>query len=220
MFSDIEASSKPGAVQLIVFVEGKDDKEYLKKLNSKIKQVTNPIGCVTKVVFFPLRGKDNILQKIEYNKRTLNSILKGKSWHVLFDRDFSTNDIDNKLRQKMQSKGYTPYSHTGYCIESVLFSDISILKRYLCSLVPNINERDLSEHIDALITELSKSAKDTDSPINKEIEINFKGQKKNRPEFEAVQFIDVVRSWSENGEFKPELVMSKPLIQKFVTDLE
>ncbi|HDI3286466.1 TPA: AAA family ATPase, partial [Vibrio cholerae] len=37
---------------LIVFVEGEDDEEYLKKLNKKIKEITNPIGCLTNVVFF------------------------------------------------------------------------------------------------------------------------------------------------------------------------
>ena len=48
----------------------------------------------------------------------------------------------------------------------------------------------------------------------------FKGQKNNRPEFQGLSFTDVVRSWRENGDFKPERVMSKPLIQKFVIDLE
>lgn len=204
----------------IVFVEGKDDEEYLKKLNTKIKQITNPIGCLTKVVFFPLRGKDNIAQKIEYNKRTLDSILKGKKWHVVFDRDFSTDAIDNDLKQQIRNKGFTPYSHVGYCVESVLFSDLSILKRYLHYLVPDIDLNDLSEHVDALIEDLAASTKNITSPLISEIESRFNGQKNNRPEFQGLSFTDVVRSWRETGNFKPERVMSKPLIQKFVTDLE
>ncbi|MBY7933573.1 AAA family ATPase [Vibrio fluvialis] len=205
---------------LIVFVEGEDDEEYLKKLNKKIKEITNPIGCLTNVVFFPLRGKDNIVQKVEYNKRTLNSILSGKSWHVVFDRDFSTTAIDNDLKQKITRKGCTPYSHVGYCIESVLFSDLNILKRYLHSLVPDIGGNDLSEHVDALIEELAVATQNIESPLISEIEGRFNGQKNNRPEFQGLQFTDVVRSWREMGNFKPERVMSKPLIQKFITDLE
>lgn len=205
---------------LIVFVEGEDDEEYLKKLNTKIKQITNPIGCLSKVVFFPLRGKDNIVQKVEYNKRTLNSILNGKSWHVVFDRDFSTVAIDDELKGKITGKGFIPYSHVGYCIESVLFSDLSILKRYLHYLVPEIGVNDLSEHVDALIGELASATQNIASPLVSEIEGRFNGQKKNRPEFQSLTFTDVVRSWREMEDFKPERVMSKPLIQKFVTDLE
>lgn len=205
---------------LVVFVEGEDDEEYLKKLNTKIKQITNPIGCLSKVVFFPLRGKDNIVQKVEYNKRTLNSILNGKSWHVVFDRDFSTVAIDDGLKQNITRKGCTPYSHVGYCIESVLFSDLNILKRYLHSLVPDIGGNDLSEHVDALLEELAAATQNIESPLISEIEGRFNGQKNNRPEFQGLQFTDVVRSWREMGNFKPERVMSKPLIQKFVTDLE
>ena len=205
---------------LVVFVEGEDDEEYLKKLNTKIKQITNPIGCLSKVVFFPLRGKDNIVQKVEYNKRTLNSILNGKSWHVVFDRDFSTVAIDDGLKQKITRKDCIPYSHVGYCIESVLFSDLNILKRYLHSLVPDIGGNDLSEHVDALIEELDAATQNIESPLISEIEGRFNGQKNNRPEFQGLQFTDVVRSWREMGNFKPERVMSKPLIQKFVTDLE
>jgi len=205
---------------LVVFVEGEDDEEYLKKLNTKIKKITNPIGCLTKVVFFPLRGKDNIVQKVEYNKRTLNSILSGKSWHVVFDRDFSTTAIDNDIKQKITRKGCTPYSHVGYCIESVLFSDLNILKRYLHSLVPDIDGNDLSEHVDNLIEELAAATQNIESPLISEIEGRFNGQKNNRPEFQGLQFTDVVRSWREMGNFKPDRVMSKPLIQKFVTDLE
>ena len=206
--------------KLIAFVEGEDDEKYLKKLNLKIKEITNPNGCLKNVVFFPLRGKDNILQKVEYNKRTLNSILNGKSWHVIFDRDFSTNTVDNDLKQKLSGKRCTPYSHTGYCIESVLFSDLNILKEYFYSLAPNITENELSTHVDTLINELRASVNDINSPLNKEIEIRFNGQKNNRPEFANLNFVDVVRSWCEDAVFKPERVMSKPLIKKFVTDLE
>src|SRR5699024_9971112 len=126
--------------QHVVFVEGRDDAEYLRMLNLKLKQITNTTGCLSDVVFFPLRGKDNILQKIEYNKRTLASMLKGKTWNVIYDRDFSTSEIDTNLKSQIVNKGCVPHSHSGYCIESVLFSDVGILKRYLSKLAPSCCE--------------------------------------------------------------------------------
>lgn len=206
--------------KIIAFVEGEDDEKYLEKLNAKIKEITMPIGCLKNVVFFPLRGKDNILQKVEYNRRTLNSILTEKKWHVIFDRDFSTDDVDEDLKKKLKAKRCIPYSHVGYCIESVLFSDLNILKRYLHSLVEFIPENELSNHVDILIDELRICVADINSDQNKEIELRFASQKSNRPEFSNLNFVDVLRSWLTDTNFKPERMMSKPLIQKFVIDLE
>lgn len=204
----------------IVFVEGQDDAEYLKKLSSKLKNFASPIGCLSNVVFFPLRGKDNITQKIEYNKRTLASLLKGKSWNVIYDRDFSTNEIDAKVKEILTKKNCIPHSHAGYCIESVLFSDKDILKRYLSNLVYSSNEQEISGYIDELLNKFFSSVVDINNPLNKEIQSRFNGQKDNRPEFVGLEFTDVIRSWSENGVFMPERVMSKPMIKNFVTDLE
>lgn len=206
--------------QHVVFVEGRDDAEYLRMLNLKLKQITNTTGCLSDVVFFPLRGKDNILQKIEYNKRTLASMLKGKTWNVIYDRDFSTSEIDTNLKSQIVNKGCVPHSHSGYCIESVLFSDVGILKRYLSKLAPSCCEQDISEHVDVLLAEFSSSALNIHSDLNREIQERFNGQKNNRPEFEGLEFADVVRSWSEDDIFLPERVMSKPLIKSFVLKLE
>lgn len=204
----------------IVFVEGDDDAQYLTCLNEKLKSITNTIGCLSNAVFFPLRGKDNIAQKIEYNRRTLASILRGKNWNAVFDRDFSTDQVDSKLKQWINDKGCVPHSHAGYCIESVLFSDREILRRFISSLVPSVGSEIVSGHMNTLLEQLIASAQDINDPLNLEIQTRFNGQKKNRPEFEGLEFIDVVRSWSENGNFKLERVMSKPLIQKFVLDFE
>ncbi|PSJ45251.1 hypothetical protein C7H85_11385 [Zobellella endophytica] len=204
----------------VVFVEGEDDAEYIKKLNSKLKQTFQPVGCTSHSVFLSLRGKDNITQKIEYNRRTLMSLLKGKKWHVVFDRDFSTNDIDKRLKEMLGNKGCTPYSHDGYCIESVLFSNNIILKDYLCSLIPDVRTECVSIFTDNWMRQLERDIHDMSSSLNKEIEVKFNGQKNNRPEFDNLNFIDVVRSWKDDGVFKPERVMSKSLIKKFVMDLE
>lgn len=206
----------------IAFVEGADDEEYLKALNIKLRQINHEINCLSEVAFFPLRGKDNILQKIEYNKRTLSSLLKGKEWHVIFDRDFSTLEIDSRLKQLIRGKNCKPYSHEGYCIESVLFSDINIFKKLICKLVENFKAKDEVETIiDYVFDKLSEESCSLNSDLNKEIEVSFNGQKNNRPEFNSLQFTDVIRSWNiSGGNFKPEMVMSKSLIRKFVCALE
>lgn len=181
-----------------------------------INEITKSISDIT---FFPLRGKDNIVQKIEYNKRTLSNLLKGKKWKVLFDQDFSTQEIDQTLKSLMIGKRCEPFSHQGYCIESVLFSEINILKEYIKSLVSNLSNEVVSQSIDLVLTEISTAAKTLSHDLNKQIELSFNGQKNNRPEFEGLEFIDVIRSWESNN-FKYECIMSKPLIQEFILRLE
>lgn len=204
----------------IAFVEGEDDEKYLKRLNSKLKEITKLSGCLSNIVFFPLRGKDNIVKKVEYNKRTLSSILKNKTWNVIFDRDFSTNETDQKLKDKLKANGCRPHSHTGYCIESEIFSDLNILKRYLCSLTNGTSATQMSDFVDNITKSLALDACNINSEMNKEMESRFDGQKNNRPEFSDLDFTTVVRSWTESGVFKLEKIMSKPIIQKFILDLE
>ncbi|MFA0476893.1 ATP-dependent endonuclease [Vibrio breoganii] len=204
----------------VAFVEGKDDASYLLELNKKIKKIYPVQGCLTEVTFFPLRGKDNIVQKIEYNKRTLSSLVKGKTWNVIFDKDFSTQEVDEHLKGLILAKHCKPHSHEGYCIESVIFSDLSILKRYLCSLVDNLPQAEIEAKINQILIQLSEDIRNIESPLNKAVEERFKGQKNNRPEFNGLQFLDVIRSWSVDGEFKSERVMSKPIIRDFVLKLE
>lgn len=204
----------------IAFVEGEDDEKYLKKLNSKLKGITDVTGCLSNIVFFPLRGKDNIAQKVEYNKRTLSSILKNKIWHVIFDRDFSTNEIDQNLKLKLNAKRCSSHSHAGYCIESEIFSDINILKKYLCSLAKGISATEMSAFVDNLTNSLASEACNINSTMNQEMENRFDGQKNNRPEFSNLDFTSVVRSWTEGGVFRLERIMSKPIIKKFILDLE
>ena len=203
----------------IAFVEGKDDANYLHALNQKLKEVTDVAGCLSEVTFFPLRGKDNIAQKIEYNKRTLSSLMKGKTWNAIFDRDFSTSAVDINLKQKIR-RSCTPFSHEGYCIESVVFSELTILKRYICSYIDYLTNAEVNRLIDELITQLSEAIQNTNSDLNKTVEVRFNSQKNNRPEFNTLQFIDVMRSWSDNGIFKSERVMSKPMIRDFIINLE
>lgn len=203
----------------IVFVEGNDDAKYISTLYKKMADINEITKSISDITFFPLRGKDNIVQKIEYNKRTLSNLLKGKKWKVLFDQDFSTHEIDQRLKSLMLGKRCQPFSHQGYCIESVLFSEINILKKYIKSLVSNFSDEVVSQSIDHVLMEISTAAKTLSHDLNKQIELSFNGQKNNRPEFDGLEFIDVMRSWEGNN-FKYERVMSKPLIQEFILRLE
>lgn len=203
----------------IAFVEGNDDASYLHTLNRKLKDITAVEGCLNEVTFFPLRGKDNIAQKIEYNKRTLNSLMRGKTWNAIFDRDFSTPEIDSKLKQNI-SRNCVPFSHEGYCIESVVFSEQEILKRYINSYVDYLPNEEVNQFIDELLDQLRNDIQNPNSDLNKTMEVRFNGQKNNRPEFSALQFIEVMRSWSDQGVFRVERVMSKPMIRDFITNLE
>lgn len=132
----------------IVFVEGNDDAEYISTLYKKMADINEINKSISDITFFPLRGKDNIVQKIEYNKRTLSALLKGKQWKVLFDQDFSTQEIDQRLKSLILGKRCQPFSHQGYCIESVLFSELNILKKYIKSLVCNLSDEVVSQSID------------------------------------------------------------------------
>ena len=205
----------------IVFVEGEDDEKYLKLIDSSLNKITNVKGSLDDVTFFPLRGKDNILQKIEYNKRTLASMLKGKKWNAIFDRDFSTDEVDADLKSRIKGKRCLPFSHYGYCIESVLFSDMQILKRFIGSLIDYLPNAEVARIIDSIIKDkIEEPILDFNSDLNKEIEVKFNGQKSNRPEFSNLEYTSVMRSWTQNGNFKTSLVMSKPLIKMFLLELE
>ncbi|MGE6391076.1 ATP-dependent nuclease [Psychrobacter pacificensis] len=207
----------------IAFVEGSDDESYLKLLSDKVKEIHPTVGCLSEVAFFPLRGKDNIIQKIEHNKRTLSSLIKDKIWNVIFDKDFSTLEVDNYLKEGIRRKNCKPYSHEGYCIESVVFSDIIILKKYVYSLVSSVIHQSslVEDAVDIVLQNLADSIYDTNDDLNKEVEVRFKSQKNNRDEFKDLSFVDVMRSWTDaNGDFKPESIMSKSLIRDFVIKLE
>lgn len=204
----------------VAFVEGNDDASYFLEIEKKLKQIHPVQGSLSEVTFFPLRGKDNIIQKIEYNKRTLSSLVKGKKWNVIFDKDFSTPIIDSKLKRLIRGKNCNPFSHNGYCIESVVFSDLPVLKRYLCSLVDFLPHGETENKIGQILEQIENDCRDINSQLNISVEDRFKGQKNNRPEFHDLQFIDVVRSWTENNVFKIEKIMSKPIIRYFVTKLE
>ncbi|WP_335910052.1 hypothetical protein [Shewanella indica] len=120
------------------------------------------------------------------------------------------------LKAQINGKACNPFSHDGYCIESVLFSDLNILKGFIRSNVMAFPDGVINEIVDNAIGDIGRRVRDIDDELNKAIEQRFRSQKNNRPEFANLDFLDVVRSWSDNGIFKSERVMSKPLIREFI----
>ncbi|PCI73233.1 MAG: hypothetical protein COB20_16380, partial [SAR86 cluster bacterium] len=157
----------------VVFVEGSDDEKYLSALYSKISAFEQVRNCITTVTFFPLRGKDKIADKIEYNKRTLTALFRDKTWNTIFDKDFSTDEVDQTLKGLIQRKGCNAFSHTGYCIESTLFSDIDILKRYISSWIDFVPDAETHRHIDTVIAEITADINNIHSDFHKELEARF-----------------------------------------------
>ncbi len=204
----------------IAFVEGKDDADYLKALSCRLQALGIVERSFDDVTFFPLRGKDNLAQKIEYNRRTLATLLKDKTWNAIFDRDFSTSEVDVSLKEIIEGKGCRAHSHEGYCIESVLFSDVEILKRYIFKLYSVIEDDSIDSCIDSLLTDLQNNSTNSSKSLAKDLKVSFEGQKGNRPEFEGLDFFDVTASWMENEMFKVERVMTKKIIRDFVLNVE
>lgn len=207
----------------IVFVEGEDDEKYLERLYKTICQnsLLEAKSEFTSLSFFPLRGKDNILNKVDYNKRTLSSLFREKKFHVIYDKDYSTEKIDIFLKNGFDRKRCSSFSHQGYCIESVLFSDTNILTALINKLLKNRNSPDTSiSVITNVLDSIYNDLKNISSPTNKEFEGKFLSQKNNRPEFKDHTFNDFIREIDQDGIIKYELFMSKGLIKRFILDLE
>lgn len=208
----------------VFFVEGKDDCAYIRDLIAAHNRITNGNLSVDTCAFFPLRGKDNIDQKIEYNKRTLSNLFSGKIYGTIFDRDFSTNTIDQTLRTNLERRmgaRSKAFSHRGYCIESGLFTDRDLLVDFLCRIMlPAVNRVDVETEVDLLLAEIESDIRDVTTVFYTTLEDRFRGQRHNRPEFDGLEINDFVRDLDNAGTFQLHRVMSKPLIAKLVLDLE
>lgn len=127
----------------IVFVEGSDDKKYIEKLLEKYVEhgsITNDSN-LTSCFYFQIRGKDNLNNKLDNNKRTLSQLFNDKKYIVITDKDFTSipnsTQLNNAIKQKLGSTSEA-FCHDGYCIESTLFSELNQLHSYFAHL-SNLN---------------------------------------------------------------------------------
>ncbi len=132
----IIALDKLNYADKVCFVEGDDDINYLELLKDRIVSIDDNFIIANNVVYYYLRGKDNLLSKVEYHKRFMSQLFRDKSIFVIYDKDFSTETNSILLNEQVKRKSgrnSDAYFHNGYCIESILFSDQNILIDFLSS---------------------------------------------------------------------------------------
>lgn len=207
----------------IVFVEGNDDKNYIKELLKKLIElgvVTNQSTLDT-CFFFQIRGKDNLSTKLDYNRRTLSQLFIDKKYIVVTDKDFTTITNSSTLNNSiMQRLGVTSkaFCHDGYCIESTLFSELSKLHSYL-AFVTNATITEIETNSNLILDQFLNDLSNITSARYIKIEQQFESQKRNRPELSSVMLSDVLRDSTQSRDMLKN-IMNKYLIRDYIVALE
>lgn len=208
----------------IIFVEGDDDINYLTLLLEKYLLIFNINYNTKKLTFYHLRGKDYIEKKVENVKRVVGQIFKGKKFSCIYDKDFSTiesaNALNTSLERTMGVATSKAMYHNGYCIESVLFSDITKLCNFLWKATPDYVIISLAEitmfvkyYEKILIQQIQKIGTEEYKQLNEK----FKGQKKeSRPELQNTEFADFIENANDNLQY----FMNKSHIKDFIIRIE
>ena len=217
----------------IFFVEGKDDISYLRMLCSALKRIGSMEAIeIDKLSFWFVRGKDSLNIKIMAGKQLLSQAVTGCRFNAIFDKDFSTsianeNFINTDIRGRL-GNGCVVHTHNGYCIESVLFSNLELLKCYLEKLLPHAAAHlidgvipnpnfDLSQFIQRFCENKRTDIRDVSTQFYKDMKNCFNSQKKpQRPELNNVNFDDFAAEACNTIQF----LMNKNNIAEFVMQLE
>lgn len=219
----ITGLTKINNAENIIFVEGDDDIKYLTLLLEKYLLIFDVDFKINKLTFYHLRGKDYIEKKVEHVKRVVGQIFKGKKYTCVYDKDFSTinnaNTLNTSLERKMGSGSKAVY-HNGYCIESVLFSDISKLSNFLWKSSPDsliISLKEITSFVQNYKRVLLAQIKTIGNTEYKHLHEKFKGQKKDsRPELQDIEFTDFI----ECSDINLQYYMNKSYIKDFICSIE
>lgn len=213
----------------VFFVEGDDDISYLRMLCDTLKQ-NGSIHTVDidKISFWYIRGKDYLKVKIMAGKQLLSQAVRNCKFNAMFDKDFSTTVANESyITAHIKSQLGTSakiHTHDGYCIESVLFSNLDILEAYIRKLLPHalshpIDETvatqsiDVKQFIENYCYNMKNSISNVTSALYLDMKSRFSTQKKpQRPEMDSVEFDDFAAEASQNVQF----LMNKNNIAKFV----
>lgn len=205
----------------IIFTEGDDDIAYLKAMNEAFKRVNSPLAIdFSKISFWYIRGKDNMNLKIMANKQLLSQAVQGCKYAVIFDKDYSTEAANTKFINSdiLRRLGNSSWAHThnGYCIESVLFSEMDKLKKFL-NKITGKDEETINVFLDEYFYELKQSLSNVQSNIYLNMKEKFKSQKKpTRPELDNVEFDIYAGEAAQNIHY----AMNKDNIRAFVLKIE
>ncbi|OCK42695.1 hypothetical protein BA195_13855 [Tenacibaculum soleae] len=212
----IVALDKLNYTHKVCFVEGDDDIEYINRLLKKHLKIEPENKPKKEVVFYHLRGKDFLLKKIDHNKRLLSQLFKDKSYAVIYDKDFSTENSCNDFNQEISRKlgnNSNVYTHNGYCIESTIFSDLEKLCEFLSNW-SGISKLRVHFFIEEFFSNINFDFSTHTSKYYKDFEIKFNGQKKeSRPELNTVNYNDFLANALEAG--NSHYLFNKSLISDF-----
>lgn len=217
----------------VFFVEGEDDISYLRMLCDTLKQ-NGSIHTVDidKISFWYIRGKDYLKVKIMAGKQLLSQAVRNCRYNAMFDKDFSTTVANESyivahIKSQLGTSAKI-HTHDGYCIESVLFSNLDILEVYIRKLLPYalshpIDETvatrniDVKQFIENYCHNIKNSISNVTSALYLDMKTRFSTQKKpQRPELDSVEFDDFAAEASQNVQF----LMNKNNIAKFVQEIE
>jgi len=207
----------------IVFVEGNDDKKYIEKLLQRIQESSISIddSNLKSCFFFQIRGKDNLINKLDHNKRTLSQLFRDKTYIVVTDKDFATISLVNSENSSIQERlgsNSKAFSHDGYCIESTLFSELDKLHNYIAH-ISNTNIQTIERESENFLNNLLQELTDVHSDLYRNFEKKFNSQKRNRSDLSQVLFSDVLRDSTQSRESLKN-IMNKELIREYITTIE
>lgn len=139
---------------------------------------------------------------------------------AIFDKDFSTENANEKYinEEIIRRLGNSSWAHThdGYCIESVLFSDLEKLKKFLAKITEK-NIEEINDFVNTYFNDLKSQVGSVHNELYTIMKFKFKAQKTaSRPELEKVEFDDYAGEASE----KIQYAMNKDNIRDFVLKME
>lgn len=207
----------------IVFVEGYDDKYYIKNLLDKLIElgVVKNHSTVDICFFFQIRGKDNLIAKIDYNRRTISQLFNDKKYIVVTDKDFTTIADSSSLNRTITKKlgaNSKAFCHDGYCIESTLFSELTKLHSYL-AFITTKSLTDIETNSESILNQFLNDLSNITSARYIKIEEQFESQKRNRPELSSIMLSDVLRDATQSKDTLKN-IMNKYLIRDYIMTLE
>lgn len=213
---------KLNSAQQIVFVEGPDDDKNINLLAEKYIElgIVNE-DDIKKSFFFMIRGKDDLINKIDHNKRALSQLFRDKKYIVVTDKDFTNQNDNQTLNSGLIAKlgrNSIAISHDCYCMESTMFTDLSILKKFIIHK-SGLPYAIVNSYVDSYIDRLQNNLKDVTSFEYKDLQNKFESQKKNRAELSTRRFNEIIEE-AVSSRNAIKYIMNKNQIRLFIEDFE
>jgi len=117
-------------------------------------------------------------------------------------------------------EGSIYFSHSGYCFESMVFNDLDKFKIFVKKQLPGTSPELISELIDQQVENRRSTVHQINSDMYSQLKLSFTGQRNTRPEYENLQFDDLVSDWTVGGDFHISRMMNKDQICAFVLEIE